>query len=79
MPSFLVDQIKIVHMRVMVLLLLPLLAQLQKAMLPGLLLLLMPRSVMLQAQLQIMQQTLLWAQQLFMLRHIMLQARLPIL
>lgn len=72
-------QIKIVHMRVMVLLLLPLLAQLQKTMLLGLLLLLMPRSVMLQAQLQIMQQALLWAQQLFMLWHIMLQARLPIL
>ena len=60
-------QIKIVHMRVMVLLLLPLLAQLQKTLLLGLLLLLMPRSVMLQAQLQIMQQALLWAQQLFML------------
>jgi hypothetical protein len=41
---------EIVHMRVMVLLLLPLLAQLQKVMLLGLLLLLMPRRAMLQAQ-----------------------------
>jgi hypothetical protein len=72
-------QIKTVHMRAMVLLFLPLHAQLQKAMLLGLLLLLMPRSVMLLSQLQIMQQTMLWAQQLLMLRHIMPQARLPIL
>lgn len=60
-------QIKIVRMRVMVLLLLPLLAQLQRTVLLGLLQLLMLRSVVLQAQLQIMQQVMLWAQQLFML------------
>lgn len=59
MPSFLVDQIKIVHMLVMVLLLLQLLAQVQKTMVLRLLLLFMYQCVMLQRELQIMQQAVL--------------------
>jgi hypothetical protein len=67
LPSFLVDQIKIVHMRAMDLLLLPVLAQVQKAMLLRLLFLFVPRCVVLQAELQIMQQAVLWAEQLLVL------------
>lgn len=52
-------QIKIVHMRAMDLLLLPVLAEVQKTVLLLLFLLFMPRYVLLQAELQIMQQAVL--------------------
>ena len=77
--DYLLLQIKIVHMRAMDLLLLPVLAEVQKTKLLLLFMLFVPRCVMLQAELQIMQQAMLRTEQLLVLRCVLLQTRLPIL